>query len=209
MIYCHHHSKGAGSKYSNAMDRASGSGVFARDPDAILDMTELNPGEAEYKYKNRYCDANESISAWEMTYTLRSFPPRYGSRLWFDHPIHRPDELNILRGAKYKDGSNRGKGNEQTAKEDNERAIEESFENLVFANGFVDCVSREDLVRQSGIADKNLHKFIGTDSRWESATLLDTTKVVVRRNAASVVYKGVQYFRPKNKNERWLTATME
>ena len=41
VIYCHHHSKGAqGGKRS--MDRASGSGVFARDPDALLDMTELD-----------------------------------------------------------------------------------------------------------------------------------------------------------------------
>ena len=40
VIYCHHHSKGAqGGKRS--MDRASGSGVFARDPDALIDMTEL------------------------------------------------------------------------------------------------------------------------------------------------------------------------
>ena len=39
-IYCHHHSKGAqGGKRS--MDRASGSGVFARDPDALLDLIEL------------------------------------------------------------------------------------------------------------------------------------------------------------------------
>lgn len=40
VIYCHHHSKGGqGSKKS--MDRASGSGVFARDPDALLDLIEL------------------------------------------------------------------------------------------------------------------------------------------------------------------------
>lgn len=40
VIYCHHHSKGnQGSKRS--MDRASGSGVFARDPDALLDLIEL------------------------------------------------------------------------------------------------------------------------------------------------------------------------
>lgn len=40
VIYCHHHSKGAqGGK--RAMDRASGSGVFARDPDAMLDLVEL------------------------------------------------------------------------------------------------------------------------------------------------------------------------
>jgi RecA-family ATPase len=40
VIYCHHHSKGMqGQKRS--MDRASGSGVFARDPDALLDLIEL------------------------------------------------------------------------------------------------------------------------------------------------------------------------
>lgn len=44
VIYCHHHSKGAqGGKKS--MDRASGSGVFARDPDAMLDMIELELSE--------------------------------------------------------------------------------------------------------------------------------------------------------------------
>lgn len=41
VIYCHHHSKGnQGGKRS--MDRASGSGVFARDPDALLDLIELD-----------------------------------------------------------------------------------------------------------------------------------------------------------------------
>lgn len=45
VIYCHHHSKGSqGQKRS--MDRASGSGVFARDPDALLDMIELEVTDA-------------------------------------------------------------------------------------------------------------------------------------------------------------------
>lgn len=44
VIYCHHHSKGSqGGKRS--MDRASGSGVFSRDPDALLDLTELEVTE--------------------------------------------------------------------------------------------------------------------------------------------------------------------
>jgi RecA-family ATPase len=48
VIYCHHHSKGSqGSKRS--MDRASGSGVFARDPDALLDLIELDVTEAILK----------------------------------------------------------------------------------------------------------------------------------------------------------------
>ena len=48
VIYCHHHSKGAQGQKS-AMDRASGSGVFARDPDALLDMIELPVSEALQK----------------------------------------------------------------------------------------------------------------------------------------------------------------
>lgn len=62
VIYCHHHSKGyQGTKRS--MDRASGSGVFARDPDALLDLTELDltpqildrlNDDAEYQTAVRY-----------------------------------------------------------------------------------------------------------------------------------------------------------
>lgn len=47
VIYCHHHSKGAqGNKKS--LDRASGSGVFARDPDALIDLIELELTEEIY-----------------------------------------------------------------------------------------------------------------------------------------------------------------
>jgi RecA-family ATPase len=43
-IVCHHHSKGAqGQKQSQ--DRASGSGVFGRDPDTIIDLIELEINE--------------------------------------------------------------------------------------------------------------------------------------------------------------------
>ncbi len=66
VIYCHHHSKGSqGAKRS--MDRASGSGVFARDPDALLDLIELETTEALMKQEenkavcgacSRYLDRN-------------------------------------------------------------------------------------------------------------------------------------------------------
>lgn len=51
VIYCHHHSKGSqGSKRS--MDRASGSGVFARDPDALLDLIELEISDDTLKQES-------------------------------------------------------------------------------------------------------------------------------------------------------------
>lgn len=62
VIYCHHHSKGAqGGKLSR--DRSSGSGVFSRDPDAILDVIELNLSEGVRKQKvNRsVCTAIERV----------------------------------------------------------------------------------------------------------------------------------------------------
>ncbi len=71
VIYCHHHSKGSqGGKRS--MDRASGSGVFARDPDALLDLIELEPTETllENEENNAICDTcirflNNSRDDWE------------------------------------------------------------------------------------------------------------------------------------------------
>ena len=53
VIYCHHHSKGdQGQK--RAGDRASGSGVFARDPDALVDLIELEITDAiRAQYVNR------------------------------------------------------------------------------------------------------------------------------------------------------------
>lgn len=57
VIYCHHHSKGSqGGKKS--MDRASGSGVFARDPDALLDLIELEVTEELLKQQENkaVCD---------------------------------------------------------------------------------------------------------------------------------------------------------
>ena len=58
VIYCHHHSKGnQGGKRS--MDRASGSGVFARDPDALLDLIELEVSDELRKQieNNEVCKA--------------------------------------------------------------------------------------------------------------------------------------------------------
>lgn len=52
VIYCHHHSKGSqGGKRS--MDRASGSGVFARDPDALLDLIELEVSDQLRELRER------------------------------------------------------------------------------------------------------------------------------------------------------------
>ncbi|MBB6632784.1 AAA family ATPase [Cohnella thailandensis] len=70
VIYCHHHSKGAqGGKKS--MDRASGSGVFARDPDALIDLVELDVTEALLKQEE-----NKAICAVYERF-FRQYNPKY------------------------------------------------------------------------------------------------------------------------------------
>lgn len=70
VIYAHHHSKGAqGGKSS--MDRSSGSGVFARDPDAILDLIELPVEEERYMQR-----VNQAIcNVYDLA--IKKFNPMY------------------------------------------------------------------------------------------------------------------------------------
>jgi RecA-family ATPase len=154
VIYCHHHSKGAqGGK--NAMDRSSGSGVFARDPDAILDLSELvikenlttmllhratatfyaekirdekpaylsEIGQDDFlsapqmrlhlewalgKERAEYIAGFELetvkkrthlMTAWRVEGTLREFPKFDPVNLWFDYPLHRIDDSDVLKDA--------------------------------------------------------------------------------------------------------------
>lgn len=68
IVFCHHHSKGAqGDKRS--MDRAAGSGVFARDPDAIIDLLPLDVKDAKTQYMQQFeCEAIKK-AADEQDYT--------------------------------------------------------------------------------------------------------------------------------------------
>ena len=91
VIYCHHHSKGAqGAK--RAMDRASGSGVFARDPDAQLDMIEL---ELTDDIRNRIAD--RGATGWRLECSLREFENFRPVNFWFEYPIHRVDTEEVLK----------------------------------------------------------------------------------------------------------------
>lgn len=67
VIYCHHHSKGAqGGKRS--MDRASGSGVFARDPDALLDLLELEITDELYKQEENKAVCTACVEFLQTNY---------------------------------------------------------------------------------------------------------------------------------------------
>lgn len=84
VIYCHHHSKGAqGGKSS--MDRSSGSGVFARDPDAILDLIELEVTDSLRKQQDARAVANFYVAK------IRDEKPEYLNEIGQDDFLSAPE----------------------------------------------------------------------------------------------------------------------
>lgn len=83
-IYCHHHSKGPQGQ-KKAMDRASGSGVFARDPDAVIDVTPLSVKEE-----------TGQLNAFKVSGILREFPPFKEFCIVYHYPIHTVDHSGFL-----------------------------------------------------------------------------------------------------------------
>ena len=204
IIYSHHHSKGAAGKYGNAVDRSSGSGVFARDPDAILDLTELDPGSALDKYLEFVPDAAKTATAWEMTTTLREFPPMRPQRLWFDYPVHRPDDKNLLAEAKYSNtgSGKRGVGKDQREKEDIAQDMEDYFNENTFEVN--EAIPASVLMDELGLQERNLRKHTGKETRFEVGTL-DRELAVFRRGLDMIVFRDTSYQRkPNGKSVKWI-----
>ena len=76
VIVCHHHSKGA-QGHKASQDRASGSGVFARDPDAIVDVIELDIDDHRKKQiANRWeCEAISEFLSTQFAPGWESYVP--------------------------------------------------------------------------------------------------------------------------------------
>lgn len=123
IICCHHHSKGAqGGKFS--IDRASGSGVFARDPDALLDMIQINPRDVELSLE-------EGETAWRISSTLREFRSPEDIDVIFKYPIHEVTEE--LKEAKPMSGA----GVEMNSKRGNDAKKDKRNEKYIQLVGFV------------------------------------------------------------------------
>ena len=145
-IYCHHHSKGAqGAK--KAMDRASGSGVFARDPDAQLDMIEL---ELTDEIKNFVRDGN--ATGWRLESSLREFPNITPVNFWFEYPIHRIDSSGELQKA-YTEGTpmgNLSKSKKYSTPEERRSSIDSAYA----ACSINDKVTVKDLAEYIGVSER-------------------------------------------------------
>lgn len=139
VIYCHHHSKGSQTG-KRSMDRASGSGVFARDPDALLDLLELElENMNEDKLQDAPIDTNQ-CTAWRMEGTLREYPKFKPVDLWFEYPIHKVDTNGFLAMAQFDSPQQKGANvinkRKKAAKEKKKEQLVDAFNIAAAENGF-------------------------------------------------------------------------
>ena len=101
VVISHHHSKGA-QGLKSAIDRGSGSGVFGRAPDAVLDMTELilEPGTLEMARQSHKLADVKRLTGWRMSFTLREFAQKDPLDLWLVFPLHEVDHTELLADCK-------------------------------------------------------------------------------------------------------------
>ena len=242
VIYCHHHSKGyQGGKRS--MDRASGSGVFARDPDALIDLTELEVTEELKKQQENnvvattianyinevdeeYYDdevsmddvlnqnamrnhAKEALSgrqqqvmeqrismaleaarhrtAWRVEGTLREFPRFEPINLWFDYPVHRVDNVGVLKDiqpeaekAPWQRAIEKRKTKDMK-KEERINSLEITYSDLEMDGGEITV---QDLAMQMGVSERTVWNRLKEHGGFKTIRTEDGNRpsIVMRKN---------------------------
>ena len=150
------YSKGAQGNKSS-VDRASGSGVFARDVDALIDLTQLFPGGKEPT-------AAEAISKtiWKVETTLREFAPRPPFIVSFNYPLHQVESSIAYAGWKPRSASSAGGGtraDQQTAaKETSKELFAKEFEAWSEEHGTPPTV--KELADRIGQSERTVRKYL-------------------------------------------------
>lgn len=105
VIFSHHHNKSA-SEATSSINRGSGSGVFARDPDAIMDMLEISTSlgqnlELEPKVIGREAmEIPPNARFYRLDWNLRDYMSPEPTEIAFIFPLHYPvSGMEEARGA--------------------------------------------------------------------------------------------------------------
>ena len=155
VIYCHHYSKGS-QTVKKAQDRASGSGVFSRDADAILDMLDVKSPIG-------------APPAFRIEAILREFAPPLPFYITFDYPIHHIDYTGLI--ASYnEDLDNLGRGREDmlAGKKQkclsNQQLMRELFDEIMEEK---EEVYIGDLMKKMGMSRSSIKRYIDESTDLE------------------------------------------
>ena len=162
VLQVHHHSKGNKGDRS-PIDRASGSGVLARDPDCILDAIEIFPPDPDDM-------PGEGFRAFIFDWSLRDFPPTPPQRVIYKWPLHMLDTEGMTEGwAPKGDNSGREGGKARKAIEKANAERDFAIAQLKLAAAFVELGIGYD----EGMAAADAAKLAGVTGSNPSRALTD------------------------------------
>lgn len=127
VVYDHHHPKGSTAD-RKVTDRGSGSGVFARDADAICDLSFLSPSKELLQVVGSQIQSGEK--PMQIAFVLRDFKDVEPINIWFKFPCHYVDSANLLDGAPLEGSKedNLNKSSKRTTDDEKHTALTEAFE---------------------------------------------------------------------------------
>lgn len=184
VVISHHHSKGA-QGLKSAIDRGSGSGVFGRAPDAVLDLTELilEPGTLELARQSNKLAEQRHLTGWRMSFTLRKFAPRPPLDLWFTFPLHVVDRTDLLADCKpnYGGVSEARKLRTEAENLGKVASLDATCESMVKAGGFA---FRDDVQHALGWSQPTVNRWLDQSRRFMRSIDKDTGRATVVRMPA-------------------------
>lgn len=147
--------------------------MFARDPDALLDLIELNMDEDRRKAATppieevgyKVCP---TMSAWRIEGTLREFPPLAGTDIFFSHPVHFKDEWQVLKDAEpdselpTRGGWKRGNGEKKLS---GTEALEAAYNACKFHDADEPAMLG-DIVDCAGVTEATIKRWLKNTSRF-------------------------------------------
>ena len=142
------------------MDRASGSGVFARDPDALLDLIELAtpPGQT-------------GATAWRVEGTLREFPKFEPVNIWFEYPVHMLDTIGCLQDvppeAERSDWQKKAKSEPKDRQKERFEVLEKAFAACDMEQ--TGCVPLAKLINYIGRSKNTIRDYVDEHPGFERA----------------------------------------
>ncbi len=150
IVFVHHHRKGDLSG-EDPQNRSSGSGVFARDVDWILDLIRLK------KKKDEPIDSQDpDVKGYRASWTVRSFRTPPDQNLLFYHPIFKIDVAGLLSDAKPDSKQRRG-GDVAGAKSHDEKEERMNRLNQMFAEN--PKLTLQDAAKELGVTTKTIESY--------------------------------------------------
>lgn len=168
VVLVHHHSKGSQSGKAS-MDRGSGSGAFARDATAIIDIVELTPKEPP----------KDDARAFKLEFTTRDYKTPAPLYVWYRFPIFELAKPGELDGARSAQLSNHEKG--AVAMESKKESKMDEFEHVFDEMDKGDGVKVAAIAKKLDVVDRTILRYMRDINKRHGEKIFSQRKGIITK----------------------------